>query len=232
MAVKIIVRIVVSLLILMLALASIANIHTRAIQLHANGGWQTWLISIGFAVSFALFSYLLIAHKKGFFGGAAIFCAALTGVMQTGMYLALGADWLTSLGFGCGGPILEALLAMSEHYMDEPVKRGAPSPVWGRIGNAIATRIERGAEPLPQPVANPVSVVETVAEPVALQPQPSEVRRAELLRILGGIVAPEDINKAELGRTFNVSSTQINKDIKKLIDAGHLSINGKVQVHQ
>jgi hypothetical protein len=227
---KIIVRVVVSLLILMLALASIANIHTRAIQLHANGGWQTWLLSIGFAVSFALFAYLLIAHKKGFFGGAAIFCAALTGIMQTGMYRALGADWFTSLGFGCGGPILEALLAMSEHYMDEPIRKGAPSALWMRLGNAVASRIERVAQPTPQPVAQHTATHRNTPEPVTQPIATSAQRQDELLRILSDIENPDEINKAELGRQFEVSRTQIGKDINKLIESGRLVINGKVKV--
>jgi hypothetical protein len=226
--VKVIVRVIVALLISVLAIASVTNIHTRAVQLHADGGWQTWAISTGFAVTFALFAYLLIAFKKTFFWGAAAFGAVLTSVLQTGMYLTLGADWLTSLGFGCGGPILEALLAMSEHYMDEPVKRGAPSPVWNRIGNAVAARIERGAQPGSATVAQPVAESATIAQ----LPQPAELRRAELLRILSDVVAPEDINKAQLGRTLNASRQQIGKDIDYLISVGRLSINGKVQVHQ
>lgn len=222
------VRIIVSVLILILAVASVANIHTRAVQLHANGGWQTWFISVGFAVTFAVFSYMLIAFRKTFFLAAATFGAILTGVMQTGMYLALGADWVTSLGFGCGGPILEALLAMSEHYMDEPVRKSATSPVWVRLGNAVASRIERPVETGAIPIAHPVA---TPIPPSAPSAATRAQRCDDLLRTLDGITDPADIDKAALGRQFGVSRTQIGKDIDKLVAAGRLPMNGHTNGH-
>lgn len=228
---KILVRFIVAVLIFVLAAASVANIHARAVQLHADGGWQTWAISSGMAVTFALFAYLLIAYKKAFFGFAAAFGAILTSVMQTGMYLALGADWITSLGFGCGGPVLEALLAMAEHYMDEPTKKaGGQSQLWSRIGNAVVSRIEKPAQP--GIATSGATGIATVAEvsPVAQPLQNVAQRRDELLRILGDMELPEEINKAALGKQLGVSRTQVDKDIQSLIKSGRLTLNGVVTV--
>ena len=44
------------------------------------------------------------------------------------------------------------------------------------------------------------------------------------------MVAPEDINKAQLGRQLYVTRQQVDKDIQALIKTGKLSINGKVKV--
>lgn len=77
------------------------------------------------------------------------------------------------------------------------------------------------AQPLPQPVAQP-------PQPTATKAQ----RLDDLLRTLSGITDPGEINKAELGRQYEVSRQQIAKDIDELIEIGRLTINGKVQVHQ
>lgn len=228
---KIIVRIVVSILILILASASVANIHARAIQLHADGGWQTWGVSVGVAVSFALFSYLLISYKKAFFGWAAAFGAVLTGAAQTGMYLALGADWITALSFGCGGPILEALLAMSEHYMDEPAcKKSASNPLWGRLGNALVARIEPQAQPLlqvaPQPLPQPVQEIAPIAQPKLNAAQ----RRQSLAQRLRDFETPDQINNTLLGEEFDTSRETIRKDLQWLVDNNMIELNGKVKV--
>lgn len=173
---KIVVRIIASVLIFVLAAASVANIHTRAVQLHADSGWQTWGVSLGFAVTFALFAYLLIATKKPFFLAAAVFGAVLTSVLQVGMYLALKADWVTALFFGCGGPILEALLAMAEHYMDEPTqKKGAQSALLLRLGNAVVSRIERT-----QPAAQQAATLQLHSAMDELHSEPEEVQTKEV----------------------------------------------------
>lgn len=220
---KVIVRIIVSLLIFVLAAASVANIHTRAIQLHADGGWQTWGISIGFAVSFALFSYLLIASQKAFFFWAAGFGAILTGVMQTGMYLALGSDWFTALAFGCGAPALEALLAMAEHYIDEPTKKQSANPLWSRLGNAVASRIERPATSVAQPVAE--SVARNVAKPENT-PATSEDATVRRNRLLSLLQQHGDVGNTEFGNMLQVDRTTVYRDLKALEKAGVVHKNG------
>lgn len=220
---KIIVRIIVSILILILASASVANIHTRAVQLHADGGWQTWFISVGMAVGFALFAYMLIAFKKPFFFLAALFCALLTGVMQTGMYLTLGADWVTSLGFGCGLPVLEALLAVSEHYMDEPTKRQSANPLLLRLGNAVASRIERPAVSVAQPVAEVVAL--NVAKP-ANTPATEEDATDRRNRLLVLLQQHGDVGNTEFGNMLKVDRTTVYRDLKAMEKAGIVHKNG------
>lgn len=219
---KIVVRIIVSALIFVLATASVANIHARAIQLHANGGWQTWGISIGFAVSFALFSYLLIVSQKAFFFYAAGFGAVLTGVMQTGMYLTLGADWFTALGFGCGGPVLEALLAMAEHYIDEPTKKQGGNPLLLRLGNAVASRIERPASVAPT-VAE--STARNVARPATTPATPDDAtdRRNKLHSLLQ---QHGDVGNTTFGNMLQVDRTTVYRDFKAMEKAGIVHKNG------
>lgn len=219
---KIIVRIIVSILILVLASASVANIHTRAIQLHADGGWQTWGISIGFAVTFAVFSYLLIAFKKTFFLLAATFGAVLTSVLQTGMYLALGSDWFTALGFGCGGPVLEALLAMAEHYMDEPTKKQGTNPLLLRLGNAVASRIERPAT-VASPVAEPVA--RDVAKP-AITPATGLDSTERRNRLLSLLQQHGDVGNTVFGNMLQVDRTTVYRDLKAMEKAGIVHKNG------
>lgn len=221
-------------LIVLLALASITNIHARTVQLHADAGWQSWVVSGGFAVGFAVFAFLLVGAKgwgaRTFYFFCTIFAAALTGVAQTGMYLGIGADWLTALTYGCGAPILEALFAISVHFDESgthvsPARRGQSS-AFDRLINAAASRIERPAQPGGATVAQP----QLVPPPVDAQPQPTELRREGLLRILSEIGDPDGINKAQLSKQLGVSRSQIDKDIKRLVADGRLSINGKVEV--
>lgn len=146
---KTIVRIIILALIVVLSGASIINIHTRAAQLHADAGGQSWLISLGVAVSFALFAFCLVISKnmgaRVFFSFCAVFGAALTGIFQTGMYLALGADRTTAIAFGCGVPALEALLAVAEHFLDtdQTSRKPGQNALLMRFGNALVSRIER-----------------------------------------------------------------------------------------
>lgn len=146
---KAVVRIIILALIVVLAVASVINIHTRAEQLHADAGWQSWLISLGVAVSFALFAFCLVVSKnvdaRIFFFFCAAFGATLTGIFQTGMYRTLGADWVTSVSLGGGVPALEALLAVAEHFLntDQATKKPGANALWMRLGNAVASRIER-----------------------------------------------------------------------------------------
>lgn len=221
---KIIVRFVVSILILVLASASVANIHTRAIQLHADGGWQTWGISVGFAVSFALFSYLLIASQKTFFFLAASFGAVLTGVMQTGMYLALGADWFTALGLGCGGPVLEALLAMAEHYIDEPTKKQTSSIVWTRLGNALVSRIERpnAVQLDTQPVQLDVST-EQPTEHQTERPSKLDAQR----QMLDIFTSNPNASLRTVGKQIKRSPTTISNWLTELGEQGIVHVNGQ-----
>jgi hypothetical protein len=89
---------------------------------------------------------------------------------------------------------------------------------------AVAKLNQVGSQPtpaIPQPEAKP-----EVTQPVSTVAQ----RRETLLRLLGDIELPENINKAELGRLLGVSRTQVKNDIDALVEANRLSINGVVKV--
>jgi hypothetical protein len=94
---------------------------------------------------------------------------------------------------------------------------------------AVAKLAQASAQP---PVVAQLAPQPTTETPQAQLTATGAQRHDELLRLLSGIEDPDAINKAELGRALGVSRTQVGKDMGKLIDAGRLSINGKIQVHQ
>lgn len=232
---KTIVRVIILLLILVLAGASIINIHTRAAQLHADAGWHSWFISLGVAVSFALFAFCLVASKdqgaRLFFLLCAVFGASLTGIFQTGMYLALGSDRTTAVAFGCGVPALEALLAVAEHFLDtDPaIKKPGQNALLMRFGNALVSRIER-----------PVSVqLDTVTEhsevsnktPGNALDKANEQRRTAKMNALNEMIEVfrHDPNASlrTVGKQIGRSPSTVSSWLDELESAGTIHRNGQ-----
>lgn len=244
------VRVIVSILIFVLAAASVANIHERAVQLHTATGWQTWAVSGGFAVTFALFAYLLVSAKsngsKVFFFFCAIFGAALTSTMQYGLYVHIGADTMTALAFGCGGPVLEALLAISEHFLDSNTERKTQpqNAIWGRLSNAVAARIEQSIAPALSPVA--VGVAPIVVENTSKLTSESSDEQSEIDKMnearkrkvadrqtaILHILTSKTPTVSELATEVKSSDNTIRNDLKALQVSGHnITVNGVVKLN-
>ena len=237
---KNIVRIIILLLILVLAIASVINIHTRAEQLHADAGWHSWLISLGVAVSFALFAFCLVASRgagaRVFFFLCAAFGATLTGIYQTGMYRTLGADWITSLSLGGGVPALEALLAVAEHFLetDQAIKKPGMNALWSRLGNAVASRIER-------PVSSSVVQLDTKTEHIeastkALDKANEQRKNAKLNaqnEMLEVFKRDPNASLRTIGKQIKRSPSTVSSWLGEMETAGTIHRNGNgVEVRQ
>lgn len=101
-------------LISVLTVSSFFNIAEKSLQYHDSG--SSYLVSVGFAVSFSLTVYIVMIAQTAKTRTAAIVSAAAFGVVsatiQTSVYIDSGAGLFVALSYGVGVPGFEAALAV------------------------------------------------------------------------------------------------------------------------
>jgi len=184
-------------LIAALTVSSLVNIAEKSLQYHDS--WSSYLVSVGFAVSFSLTVYIVMIAQTVKTRTAAIVSASVFGVVsatiQTSVYIDSGAGLFVSLAYGVGVPGFEAALAILHALLShEEVATVSSSAVT---------------------VTEPVSVVDT-DKPLSLS---VSERRSRLSQLLTVTQATTD-SVSSWAKEFGASERTIWRDIAVLQPTG------------
>ncbi len=206
-------------LIVSLTISSIVNIAEKSLQYHDS--WSSYLVSVGFAVSFSLTVYVVMIAETSLTRRWAIIFAAVFGVVsawiQTSVYLDNEAAFGVAISYGVGVPGFEAALAILHALLSRE-----------SVSNAVVSMTE-SASPIVSPVmtmpvpvvtaisdnevaADVVKPVESVSKNVAMS---VAQRRKKLMKLTERMTATTD-TVAQWAKDFGTSERTIWRDISTL----------------
>ncbi len=202
-------------LIVSLTISSIVNIAEKSLQYHDS--WSSYLVSVGFAVSFSLTVYVVMIAETSLTRRWAIIFAAVFGIVsawiQTSVYLDNEAAFGVAISYGVGVPGFEAALAILHALLSKESVSNAVIP---------ATEVVSPIVTVPVPVvtaisdsevtADVVKPVESVSKSVAMS---VAQRRKKLMKLTERMTATTD-TVAQWAKDFGTSERTIWRDISTL----------------
>lgn len=190
-------------LIASLTVSSFVNIAEKSLQYHDS--WSSWLVSVGFAVSFSLTVYIVMIAQTAATRTAAIVSATVFGVVsatiQTSVYIDSGASLFVSLAYGVGVPGFEAALAILHALLSHEEKA-----VTVTEAHPLTQHVTITDTPTDTPTVKPLTL--TVTE-----------RRGKLSQLLTTVTVNADM-VTRWAKEFGASERTIWRDIAALQPAG------------
>ncbi len=188
---------------------SVINISDYAYTFHAN--WVVYSMGLALGTANALSVYAFVMAKTPEVKRPAVFGIVLfggmSGVLQTLLYLQVGAPMLAAIAFGWFGPVAEGILAwLHAALSEEPVRKAQPA----------TQRTQKVA---------PAAGTQPASQPATTATQPAITERARIAAEL----AAQEIPQRGIADKLGVSVRTVQLDLKAVREAS-LSTNGKEHI--
>lgn len=212
-------------LLLMLTIASVANIRDMAEATHAAAGLASLLVAVAIGGTLSVLAYVASitdGSTRTLAASFATFAAVVSTSLQVSLFLERGAGWPVALAFGAGVPFFEIALALTDSMLRryvEPQSHAAAAQLAPQVTTQAHAETTASATQAPPQLA-PQAPRKPARKPAPQKPTPAQ-RQAQIAE--SGVTDP-----AAIAAQFRISVRTAQNDLA-VVRSTTITTNGSAK---